>query len=180
MLEMKMNGSKNERSETTGTVGHGCAVGTPLYFDAVLEPHRALSRSGFVTVILIVGAISLAVGIFFLIKGAWPVFGFLGLDIFLLWLAIKLNTRTLKIVERIQVKVDEVRVTRETTRNARSWSFNPYWLNVTLQETAQGKGEIRLSSHGFSLGLGAFLMPRERREVADALKQVLADLGRIS
>ncbi len=152
----------------------------PLYFDAVLEPHRALSRSGFVAVILIAGAISLAVGIFFLVIGAWPVLGFLGLDIFLLWLAIKLNARARKITERIRVTADEVTVSRETPRGAESWSFNPYWLNVALQESAGGKGEIRLSSHGFSLSLGAFLMPKERRELADALKQALADLGRIS
>ena len=150
-----------------------------LYFDAVLEPHHALSRSGFVVVILALGAISLAVGIFFLLMGAWPVFGFLGLDIFLLWLAIRLNASARKIIERIRVTADEVTVSRETPRGAESWSFNPYWLNIALHESAGGKGEIRFSSHGFSLSVGAFLMPRERRALADALKQALADLGRI-
>lgn len=174
-----MTGGGNERNEVSNVTGRSSTVGAPLHFDVVLEAHRALSRSGFVTVIVIVGAISLAIGIFFLAKGAWPVFGFLGLDIFLLWLAIKLNARALKIVERIQLSADKVIVTRETPRGAESWSFNPYWLNVALQETSRGRGEIRLSSHGFSLSLGAFLMPRERREVADALKQALADLGQI-
>jgi len=167
------------RSSKGVTSGHNGAD-APFYFDVVLQPHRSLSRSGFVTVILIVGTISLAVGIFFLILGAWPVFGFLGFDIFLLWLAIKLNARALDILERIRATADEVTITRETRRGVESWSFNPYWLNVALQETARGKGEIRLSSHGFSLGLGAFLLPQERREVADALKKAIADLGRIS
>ncbi len=172
-----MTGNGNERCETFSITKHGSAVDTPLYFDAVLEPHRALSRAGFVIVMLIVSAISLAVGIFFLTKGAWPVFGFLGLDILLLWLAIKLNARGLKVKERIRVTTDEVIATRETPRGTESWSFNPYWLNVALRETAQGKGEICLYSHGFSLSLGVFLIPRERREVTVALKRALADLG---
>ncbi len=152
----------------------------PLLFDAVFEPHRSLSRSGFFVVILCVGIITLGFGIFFLAMGAWPVFGFLGLDLFLLWLAIKLNARARKIVERIRVTPEEVVVTRSGPRGGESWSFNPYWINVTVSELATGKGELRLSSHGFSLSLGAFLLPAERQEIAEALKKALADMGRIS
>ena len=155
-------------------------VAGPVLFDAVLEPHRSLSRSGFFVVILLIGAVTLAFGVFFLVMGAWPVFGFLGLDLFLLWLAIKLNNRALKIVERIRVTAEQVVVTRNGPRGGESWSFNPYWLNVAVNETAGGKGEIRLSSHGFSLSLGAFLLPEERREFAAALEKALAEMGRIT
>ena len=152
----------------------------PLLFDAVFEPHRSLSRSGFFVVILCVGIITIGFGIFFLSMGAWPVFGFLGLDLFFLWLAIKLNTRARKIVERIRVTPEEVVVTRLGPRGGESWSFNPYWLNVAASESATGNGELRLSSHGISLSLATFLLPEERREIAAALKKALADMGRIS
>ena len=155
-------------------------VAGPVLFDAVLEPHRSLSRSGFFVVILLIGAVTLAFGVFFLLMGAWPVFGFLGLDLFLLWLAIKLNNRALKIVERIRVTAEQVMVTRNGPRGGESWSFNPYWLNVAVTETAEGKGEVRLSSHGFSLSLGAYLLPEERQELAEALKKALAEMGRIT
>ena len=75
---------------------------------------------------------------------------------------------------------EEVVVTRSGPRGGESWSFNPYWINVTVSELATGKGELRLSSHGFSLSLGAFLLPAERQEIAEALKKALADMGRIS
>ncbi len=81
-------------------------------------------------VILCLGIITIGFGIFFLAMGAWPVFGFLGLDLFLLWLAIKLNARARKIVERIRVTSEEVVVTRFGPRGSESWSFNPYWLNI--------------------------------------------------
>ncbi len=171
---------KDGQSQIRGASESSADVAGPLLFDAVLEPHHSLSRSGFFVVILTVGAITLGFGIFFLLMGAWPVFGFLGLDIFLLWLAIKLNARALKIVERIRVTPEQVLVTRHGPRGGESWSFNPYWLNITVNETARGKGELRLSSHGFSLSLGAFLLPAERRQLAEALRKALADMGRIS
>ena len=90
------------------------------------------------------------------------------------------NARALKIVERIRLTADEVVVTRHGPRGGESWSFNPYWLTIAVNEQPTGKGDIRLSSHGFSLSLGAFLQPAERREVADALRKALADMGRIS
>ena len=152
----------------------------PLLFDAVFEPHRSLSRSGFFVVILCVGIITIGFGIFFLSMGAWPVFGFLGLDLFFLWLAIKLNTRARKIVERIRVTPEEVVVTRFGPRGGESWSLNPYGRNVVARESATGNGELRLSSHGISLSLATFLLPEERREIAAALKKALADMGRIS
>ena len=151
----------------------------PLLFDALLQPHRSLSPSGFIVVMLTIGAVMLGLGIFFLLMGAWPVFGFLGLDLLLLWLAIKLNARALKIVERIRVTPEQVLVTRHGPRGGASWTFNPYWLNIAVNETARGKGEIHLSSHGFSLGLGAYLLPEERRQLADALRQALEELRRL-
>jgi uncharacterized membrane protein len=154
--------------------------GKPTLFDAVLEPHRSLSRSGFFVVILCIGIVTLGFGIFFIAMGAWPVFGFLGLDLFLLWLAIKLNARALKIVERIRVTSDEVVVTRHGPRGGESWSFNPYWLTVGVNEQETGKGALRLSSHGFSLSLGAFLQPAERRELADSLRKALSDMRRLN
>lgn len=150
----------------------------PILFDVLLEPHRALPQSGFIAVMLALGIITLGLGVFFLMMGAWPVFGFLGLDLFLLWLAFKLNARALKIVERIRVTPDQVLVTRQRPHGDESWTFNPYWLNVSLTEAAGGKGEICLSSHGFSISLGAFLVASERRALADALQTALADLRR--
>ncbi|MDA0229484.1 MAG: DUF2244 domain-containing protein [Proteobacteria bacterium] len=171
---------QNRQSEVCGASVRSGEITAPVLFDAMFEPHRSLSRSGFFAVILFVGLITLGFGILFLAMGAWPVFGFLGLDLFLLWLAIKLNARARKIVERIRVTSEQVVVTRSGPRGDESWSFNPYWLNVAVSESATGKGELRLSSHGFSLSLGAFLLPAERQEISAALKKALADMGRIS
>ena len=56
-----------------------------VYLDAVLEPPRSLSPSGFRRVMLALGGASLLLGIMFLSQGAYPVTGFLGLEILVVW-----------------------------------------------------------------------------------------------
>ena len=55
----------------------------PTLFEARLKPHRSLSRAGFIAVMAVLGGASLTVGSAFLMMGAWPIFGFFGLDVLL-------------------------------------------------------------------------------------------------
>src|SRR5512143_351725 len=72
-----------------------------VVFDAILHPHRSLSRRGFVLVMgLAVGA-SMTMGGVFLAMGAWPVFGFYGVDVLLLYVALRCNYRSARIYERV-------------------------------------------------------------------------------
>ena len=50
-------------------------------FRALLVPHRSLGRKGFLIVMAAIGGSSFLTGLFFLSLGAWPVFGFFGLDV---------------------------------------------------------------------------------------------------
>ena len=60
----------------------GFAGDEPI-FQALLAPHRSLGRTGFAVLMgtLLFGW--LITGAFFLSRGAWPVFGFFGLDVLL-------------------------------------------------------------------------------------------------
>ena len=62
----------------------------PELFSALLTPHRSLNRTGFLALMIFVSLVSFAAGLAFLLMGAWPVFGFFGLDViassFVLWL----------------------------------------------------------------------------------------------
>src|SRR5690606_40871520 len=56
------------------------ATARPLYFNAVLHPHRSLGPRGFLILMLAVGLVSFSAGVAFAVKGAWPIVGFFGLD----------------------------------------------------------------------------------------------------
>ncbi|MGH7029376.1 MAG: DUF2244 domain-containing protein, partial [Stellaceae bacterium] len=60
------------------------AVGYPV-FERVLLPYRSLQPHGFYLLMLILGLFNLGIGIGFLAIGAWPVFGFCGLDVALVY-----------------------------------------------------------------------------------------------
>ena len=51
------------------------------------------SPTGFLIFMLCIGGISFVSGVVFLLLGAWPVFGFFGLDVLLVYWAFRANYR---------------------------------------------------------------------------------------
>ena len=152
---------------------------SPVLFDAVLAPNRSLGRAGFLAVMACVVVVSVGLGTYFLLQGAWPVFGFFGLDILLLYLAFRLSYRSGRLRETIRVTADEV-VVRRIAPNGRvtEWRFNPYWLRVALDEPVEHESQITLTSHGRSIVVGHFLAPEERASLVKALRAALGEANR--
>src|SRR3546814_5288173 len=65
-----------------------------VFFDAVLLPHRSLGPRGFRILMLVAGGGACVIGTSFMLMGAWPVTGFCGLEILLLYIAFRLNYRS--------------------------------------------------------------------------------------
>lgn len=154
---------------------------TPL-FDAELTPHRSLTPRGFLLLMLGIGAISFTAGLAFFLAGAWPVIGFLGADVLLIYLAFKANYRSGRMVERLHLTRDRLTVSRTwPSGQAKSWEFQPSWLQVICDAPAGERQSpdspaecpLILRSHGNSLTVGSFLTRQERRDLADALRAAL-------
>ena len=84
----------------------------PTLFSAIITPHRSLSAAGFMVVMALVGVVSFAGGLFFFILGAWPVVGFLGLDVLLIYWAFRANYRSAAAFEQVTVTPSELRLRR--------------------------------------------------------------------
>jgi len=114
-------------------------------------------------------------GIFFSI-GAWPIPGFLGLDVLLLYWAFRANYRAATLVEHVRLDTDRLTVSR-TLPNGRktSWQLEPNWLQVDIEKPNEFDDRLVLRSHGNQLVVGSFLTPLERSQVASALRQALND-----
>jgi uncharacterized membrane protein len=147
-------------------------VAPPAPFDAVLYPNRSLGRFGFHLLMAAIVLVSGAIGAAFVLAGAWPVTGFLGLDVVLLYLAFRWNYRQGRRAEFIRLDGTELAVRRvEPSGRRREWRFDAYWVHVTIDDSSE---QLILSSHGRALAVGAFLRPEERREVGEALRAALA------
>ena len=72
-------------------------------FHAVLMPHRSLGPTGFLVLMAASTGIAFVTGMIFLLAGAWPVLGFLGLDVLLIYAAFKLNYRSGRLYETVDL-----------------------------------------------------------------------------
>ena len=148
--------------------GAGCP------FERVLSPHRSLPARGFHLLMLILGLISLAAGIGFVSIGAWPVTGFFGIDVALVYLAFRLNYRRARSSETIRLAGDAFTVERVNVRGERRvWQFQPFWLRVILEERSDERNRLLVTSHGRSLVIGDILPPAARRELAGSIREAL-------
>jgi uncharacterized membrane protein len=144
----------------------------PAPFDAALYPNRSLDQFGFYLLMAAIVLVSAGFGAAFVVLGAWPVTGFLGLDVVLLYLAFRWNYRQGQRAEFIRLDGAELAVRRvEPSGRRREWRFDAHWLRVTIEDP---NDQLTLSSHGRSLVVGAFLSPEERLELAQALRAALA------
>jgi len=148
----------------------------PVLFEARLSPHRSLSAGGFAILMGTLAAISFAVGVSFLMMGAWPVCGFFGLDVALVWLAFRVNYRDARAYEDIRMTPNLLSVRQVSAKGAaRETDFNPRWVRLEkTEDDLYGVTRVALISRGLSLIIGAFLPPLSKGELASRLAAALA------
>ncbi len=145
-----------------------------LFFDARLRPHRSLSPRGFLLLMIAIAAVAFLAGLVFFLIGAWPVVGFLGLDVALVYLAFKINYRHGRMYETLRLTRGDLTVARIDHWGARkTWRFQPAWLQVLIDDPPGHYSPLVLRSHGKSLPIGGFLTPEERAGLAAALRRAL-------
>ncbi|MBV9199499.1 MAG: DUF2244 domain-containing protein [Alphaproteobacteria bacterium] len=150
------------------------AAPTRPFFERVLLPHRSLGLRNFRLLMGILGLISLAAGAGFVAVGAWPVFGFFGLDVGLIYLAFRVSYRSARQSETIRLADDAFTVERISVRGERrNWRFQPFWLRVILEERPDESNRLLVASHGRSLVIGEFVPPATRRELAATIRDAL-------
>jgi uncharacterized membrane protein len=152
----------------------------PALFSAVVTPHRSLSGAGFLIVMAAVGAVSFAAGTAFLLLGAWPVFGFFGLDVLLIYWAFRVNYRAAAAFEEVTVTACELRVRQVSPRGkVFEWSFNPLWVRLERESHEEfGLERLFLVSRGRRLPIASLLGPQEKESFAAALGAAIGEAKR--
>ncbi|SRR6266511_4126874 len=152
---------------------------TAVLYSAVLRPHRSAGQRVARVVAGLVAALLVIVGAGFLLAGAWPVLPFLGLEVVLLYAALRFNQRAASACEAINLTRTALTVHRVDHWGKQSdFSFPPYWLQINLQEMPGQDNRLELRTHGRSLAIASFLLPHERRELALTLRRALTRVGR--
>lgn len=145
-------------------------------FRALLTPHRSLGRTGFIVLMSVLGGTWFLIGSFFWAIGAWPVLGFFGLDLLLIYLAFRLNYRAARAREEVSVSrvaVDILQVAPSGRSSA--YHFNPFWTRFRVARHDEiGITGMAVEGEGKRVPIGSFLNPDDRESFAAAFGHALA------
>ena len=152
----------------------------PTLFSAVLTPHRSLGRTGFVVLMCLIGGISFAAGLVFFLAGAWPVMGFFGLDVLLVYIAFKVSYRSAAAYEQVTMTPSTLTVRKVSHRGkVAEWTLNPLWVRLQREANEEfGIERLFLVSHGRRLPVATFLGPQEKANFASTLSAALGEARR--
>jgi uncharacterized membrane protein len=152
----------------------------PTLFSAVLTPHRSLGPLGFILLMTFLSAVSFAAGMVFYLIGAWPIVGFLGLDVLLVYLAFRASYRAATAYETVTMTPSELSVRKVSQHGAVfEWKLNPVWVRLDRQTHQEfGIERLFLVSRGRRLPIAGFLGAREKEAFAVALSAALAEARR--
>ncbi|MGC6516992.1 MAG: DUF2244 domain-containing protein [Candidatus Puniceispirillaceae bacterium] len=154
---------------------HFDSTGERAVFDIItLWPHRSLSRRGFTILVLILAGLAFLIGLGFFLIGAWPVIGFMGLELAVLYFAFHLNYRDGKTAEQVLIHekgVDVVTIAPNGTHKAQS--FDSHWLTAELIANRGKRKTLALRHHHHHHEIGAFLPPSEKPAIKDLINERL-------
>jgi uncharacterized membrane protein len=146
------------------------------FFKALLTPHRSLGRTGFTVLMGALMAAWAVTGAIFLAHGAWPVFGFFGLDVLLVYVAFRMNYRAARVREEVSVSRTALDILKTAPSGRReAHRFNPFWARFDVARHAEiGITRMAVEARGQSVSIGSFLNPDDRESFAAAFSRALA------
>ncbi len=150
----------------------------PLSFEAVIVPHRSLSRRGLYVVIGVISALSALISFLCWRLGAWPVVGFNGAEIGFALLALNWHAASARRAsEVLLLGEDGLRVVRAGAGGRREETVLPVgWLRVVLEERRGRVPALLVLAQGARLEVGAALGEEEKRSLAAALADAIERL----
>jgi uncharacterized membrane protein len=146
---------------------------TPI-FEAVITPHRSLSRRGLRILLGVIALVCTINATIFVSIGAWPVGGFTGIEILLAALLLRLNAISARASETVLLTSGELRIVRTDRKGRRvEHVLSPAWLNVTLEDRPGRVSGLWLSLRGQHVEIARSLGETEKRDLAKALADAL-------
>jgi uncharacterized membrane protein len=145
-----------------------------VILDTVLRPNPPLRPQILVAILGLVAAVNLAIALYFVWRGAWPIAPFLGADVALLAWAFRASLIAARREEHVTLTHALLRIARRPPRGkGDEVHFNPYWVRVEMAEPPDHWSQLTLWSHGKGLKIGTFLAPEARAQFALSLKNAL-------
>jgi uncharacterized membrane protein len=143
-------------------------------FEALITPHRSLSRRGLHIIIALTCSVSSCVTLLFWWLGAWPIAGFNGAEVLLALVLLRAHARSARASEFLVLTARELCIQRTDSRGRRTEERLPSaWIGVSLEERQGRTPGLYVAAHGTRLEIASALGEPEKRDLARALTEAL-------
>ena len=148
-------------------------------FAARLFPRRSFTPAAARRLLAATFVASALFSLPFYLAGAWPIVGFLGLDVGLLWLAFRVSFRAARAYEDYRLTYLELEFARVSAHGARrEWRFHPAWVTLERGEMGPTTERLALRSRGRRHEIASFLGPDEKAAFTGDLARALGEARR--
>ena len=148
-------------------------------FAARLFPRRSFTPAAARRLLVATFVASALLSLPFYFAGAWPIVGFLGLDVALLGLAFHMSFRAARAYEDYRLTYLELEFARVSARGARrEWRFHPAWVTLERGEMGPTAERLALRSRGRRHEIASFLGAAEKAAFAGDLGRALGEARR--
>lgn len=145
-----------------------------IYLDTEVRPNASLSPRAFMIVMSLVGVFSFAAGVLYLTVGAWPVFGFFGLDALAIWFAFRLSFRAQEQVTYIRVDNTHVRLWHmQRGKPDKRADLPTAFVRIGLETPLTHNSFLTLQYGEKAWVVGRFLTPEQRGTLAEKLRDAV-------
>ena len=140
-----------------------------------LAPNRSLTPESARRFVGGLALVTFGTAGFFALQGLWPILPFAGLEIGLLWWAVRASMRAGGQHELILITDDSVVIERHGLARPDRTVFARHWATVKLHDppAAQHPSRLVIESHGRACEVGRFLTEEERIGLAGRLRQLV-------
>ncbi|WP_375451121.1 DUF2244 domain-containing protein [uncultured Devosia sp.] len=151
------------------------ATTTAPLFAAELTPHRSLTPRGMRLVVLLVAALAAFPGVIFFLLGAWPVVGFMGLDVLAIALALYVAMRREKRREQLTLWSDRLELVTTDAKGAQARTqLVPRTVRLVIdRDFNERTTALKLRTAKGETEIGAFLTQDDKASLAKAFGTAL-------
>ena len=141
-----------------------------------LEPSKSLRPEGANLVLVILGCFGLVISGSFMVFGAWPVIGFMALDVLLICIMFQAQYRRSERGQEITISNDKIEIKYFKGGSCvKTVLLNKYWAKLEHFNSFNRQSKLMFSSHGKFSEIGGFLSLKEKQKLAADLEPLLGN-----
>ena len=146
----------------------------PVLLREILRQHQALGQRGWAIIFMALGLFFACFGLAMFVSGAWPVIGFLGVEIGGLYLAYRIITGRARRQEEVIVTPTTLSLSlRDARGHLVRQSFPTDACSVALNRPTTWDDPVVLRAGERRIPIGVDLNPDQRQDIADRLLEAL-------